>query len=81
MSETKDTPLIFVNSVGVQGSLNGIVNLLLSQARFMPNNAGEVKIEIVHVVDLRFDLYCAQQIHDAIGKILEDQTKPAPKAN
>ena len=76
-----ETPIIFVNSVAVHGSLNGVVNMLLSTAQFLPDGTGEVKIEPRMAVDLRFDLYCAQQIHDAIGKILEDQTKPAPKAN
>lgn len=64
----------FVNSVSVQGSLNGVCNILLSVACFLPDGE-QVKVEAKPVVDLRFDLYCAQQIRDALDRILSEQTK------
>lgn len=71
-------PLIFFNSVDVHGSLNGVCNLLLTAAQFVPQPDNTVTVEKQYVADLRFDLFAAKQIHDAIGKILDDQTKPAP---
>jgi len=72
-------PLIFANSVEVHGSLNGICNLLLAAAQFVPKDDGTVNVEKQYVADLRFDLFMAQQMHDALGKILADQVKPAPQ--
>lgn len=65
----------FVNSVSVQGSVNGVCNLLLNVACFIPDGNGGVTVEVKPAVDIRFDLFCAQQIYDAIGKILAEQTK------
>lgn len=75
-----DAPLIFVNSLEVHGTLNGVVNMLLSTARFLPDGE-KVTAKSEHAVDLRFDLFLAQQIHDALGKILAEQTKPTAKPN
>lgn len=76
-----DTPLFYVNAVEVHGSLNGVVNLLFSTAKFSPGESNDVKVTKYLAVDLRFDLFCAQQVHDALGKILAEQTKPATKPN
>lgn len=65
----------FVNSVSVNGFLNGVVNLSLSQARFVAHGS-EVELKSDVVVDLRFDLHCAIQIRDALDAIIADQTKP-----
>ena len=75
-----DAPLIFVNSLEVHGTLNGVVNMLLSTARFSPEG-DKVTAKSEYAVDLRFDLFLAQQIHEALGKILAEQTKPASKPN
>jgi hypothetical protein len=77
-NDAKDCPLIFVNSVEVQGSLNGVCNVLLAQARFVPEGEGKVGVEKSFVADLRFDLFVAQNLRDALDKILADQVKPAP---
>lgn len=71
----------FVSGVSVHGFLNGVVNLSLSTTRFVvaPADPAEDEMKVVAqnevAVDLRFDLYCAQQIRDALDKIIEDHTK------
>ncbi len=78
----KDVPVIFTTSLAVRGFSNGIVNLALNQAQFLPEEIdGKVQVttQEVIVANLRMDLFCAQQVYEAIGKILADQTKPAPK--
>lgn len=72
----------FVNHVAVNGFLNGVCNLSLSQSRFVPSGEGN-KVALEHhiVLDLRFDLFCAQQIRDALDKIIADNTKPAAGVN
>lgn len=72
-------PLIFFNSIEVHGSLNGVANLLLAAAQFVPKDDGTVTVEKQYVGDLRFDLFAAQQMHDALGKLLADQVKPSPQ--
>jgi hypothetical protein len=74
-----DVPVTFVNSVLVSGFLNGIVNLSFSTAQFIPDGDGKVKPAEILTANLRMDLYCAQQIHDSLANILEQQTKPAAK--
>jgi hypothetical protein len=71
----KEIPVVFVNTLEVQGTLNGVVNLLFATAKFIPDGA-EVAVQKSHTLDLRFDLFCAQSVHDALTKILADNTKP-----
>jgi hypothetical protein len=78
-TNANEAPLIFANSVEVHGSLNGVVNILLAAARFVPADGGTVNVEKSFVADLRFDLLVAQNIHDALTKILADQVKAAPQ--
>lgn len=80
----KDVQVTFVNSVAVSGHLNGIINLALATANFLPgasDEKGERKVEVAEsiAVNLRFDLYCAQQIHKTLGELIAQQTKPAAK--
>ncbi len=75
-----DVPVVFVNSVAVSGFLNGIVNVGFSTAKFLPADDGKVKLAEAITANLRMDLLCAQQLHDSLAKILEQQTKPASKA-
>ncbi len=71
----------FVNDVSVSGFLNGNVNLSLTQfvwVAVVPDEGKPVvKLEGNTVVDLRMDLYCAQQIRDALDAIIQKHTKPA----
>ena len=63
----KDEPdVVFTTSLAVRGFSNGIVNLAFNQAQFLPEE---------------IDLFCAQQVYEALGKILADQTKPTAKGD
>jgi hypothetical protein len=76
-------PVTFVTGLAVRGFNNGNINLALSVAQFLPEEIdGKVQVtaQEVIVANLRMDLFCAQQVHEALGKILEDQTKPAKKS-
>lgn len=78
-----DVPVIFVNSLAVRGFLNGVINLAFNSAQFLPETIdGETKVTSQDVItaNLRMDLYCAQQVYEALGKILQEQTKPTPKS-
>ncbi len=78
----KDVPVVFTTSLAVRGFSNGIVNLALNQAQFLPEEIdGKVQVttQEVIVANLRMDLFCAQQVYEALGKILADQTKPVKK--
>jgi hypothetical protein len=78
----KDAPVIFVNSLAVSGFQNGIINLAFNQSQFLPEERnGEMIVTTQDqiVVQLRMDLYCVQQLHTSIGKIIAEQTKPAAK--
>lgn len=81
-----DAPKVtIVNSLAVSGFLNGIINLGFTTAQFLPRQDGDktvVDAAEVMTANLRMDLACAQQLHDALGRILEQNTRPAPnKAN
>jgi len=71
---------IFVNTLTIHGFLNGNLNLAFGQARWFPQQQvdGDVKVAVVEpiVVDLRMDLRCAQQLHDALSRIIAENTKP-----
>jgi hypothetical protein len=74
--------VIFTTSLAVRGFSNGVVNIALQQAQYLPEEIDgkmQVTTQEVIVANLRMDLYCAQQVYEAIGKILAEQTKPAPK--
>lgn len=78
MSTTKPE-VIYVTNLAVSGFLNGICNLGFSTAQFLPREVdGEVKVDMAEVMtaNLRLDLMVAQQVHDALGKIIEANTKP-----
>ena len=77
-------PVTFVSDVAGIGFLNGVVNLTLVTARFTPVGK-DVDADLVVASRLRFDLFCAQRVHEMLGNILEQNTKgpaqPAPSAN
>jgi len=64
----------------VSGFLNGIINVGLSTAQFLPKD-GKVDVAEVITANLRIDLYCAQQLHDSLASILAQQTKPVRDLN
>jgi len=74
--------VIFVNNLDVSGFLNGNVNLSFSTHRFVVSGTvdqeGRLKVDPDSYVSalLRMDLYVAQQLHEALGKIIAEQTKP-----
>jgi hypothetical protein len=75
-----DVPIVFFNSVAVSGFCNGILNIGFSTAQFLPTKDGKVDLAETITANLRMDLLCAQQLHDSLAKILEQQTsKPDPK--
>lgn len=78
----KDVPVVFVNTLAVRGFANGVVNLAFSTCQYLPETVdGQSRVGTQEVIsaNLRMDLYCAQQVYEALGKILQDQVKPAPK--
>jgi hypothetical protein len=69
--------VVFVNSVAQAGFLNGIYNVAFSTAEFVPGEKGPEAREFISA-NLRMDLLCAQQLYESLGKVIADQTKPAP---
>jgi hypothetical protein len=80
MSDEKP-PIIFVNTLAVNGFLNGVLNLAFSTAHWFPVTAegqqATVGIAEHITVDLRMDLACAQATRDALDRIIQQQTKPS----
>lgn len=78
--DTADLPTpILVNSVAVNGFLNGICNFAFSALQWYPETVDdETKVRTMEkiVVDLRMDLFCAQQLRDALDRIIEANTRP-----
>ena len=66
----------FVNDVVASGSLNGVVNLTFATALFSPGEDNKVDPDLVISSRLRMDLYCAQNLYAALGKILENPGRP-----
>lgn len=74
-------PVVFVNAVAVNGFQNGVVNVALATFGFTPSETpGETEVLAdSHITaNLRMDLFCAQQLRDALDRILRENTKPAP---
>jgi hypothetical protein len=76
ISDPHRTPVLFVNHVVGSGHLNGVANITLATANFMPRPDGTVDPELVVSARLRMDMYCAQQLHAALGAILEQNLQP-----
>lgn len=79
MSTTKPE-VTFVTNLAVSGFLNGVVNVAFSTAQFLPGEVEGDKVKVLMAeeitANLRFDLYVAQQLHAALGKIIDENTKP-----
>lgn len=80
-----DCPITFVNSVAVSGFANGVANLAFSTAGFVPKMEmdGKVVVDLDERItaNLRMDLFCLQQLHDLIGKIIKEQVKPPTESS
>jgi hypothetical protein len=66
----------FHNQVVGVGFMNGNVNITLAVARFTPQD-GKVVPDLVISARLRMDLFCMQQLHDELGRILAQNVKPS----
>jgi len=84
MSTTKPE-VVFVNNLSAWGFLNGVLNFAFSTAQFLPEevwdeeenkNVTKVTTSEVITVNLRMDLFAAQQLRDALDSIIEANTKP-----
>lgn len=85
MPDQKHVVPTFVNTLAVNGFLNGNVNLAFSTASWFPkaDQAGTVTVAVAEpiTVDLRMDLACAQATRDALDRIIEQNTKPSAKTD
>lgn len=84
----KEVRATYVTGLATYGFLNGIINVAFTTARWMPRpieteDGIETKIltEIEVTADLRMDLLLAQQLHQALGAMIDEHTKPMPKAS
>lgn len=75
------TPTVFVNQMVGSGYLNGVVNITLATAQFTPNQSGGVDPDMVIASRLRMDLFCAEQIYEALGKMIAQQRPRAESTN
>lgn len=80
VSDPYQVPVTFVNAIESIGTINGVVNVTLSVARFMPDGA-HVTPDIVIASRLRFDLQTALAMRDAINTQLALAAAPEGKAN
>jgi hypothetical protein len=69
----------FVNTMTVSGFFNGILNLSFTTARFTATADGKVDVDEYPSAYLRMDLACAQQVHAALGQIIEQNTAKPKK--
>ncbi len=76
ITDPYEVPVVFVNQVVGSGALNGVANLTFSTARFTPRD-GKVSPDLVITSRLRMDLFCVQQLHDELARILAQNVKPS----
>lgn len=80
MSSDKHVTPLIVNTLAVNGFLNGVINLAYSTAHWFPAEDGKsVSVAEPITVDLRMDLACAMTTRDALDRIIEAQTRPKPQ--
>lgn len=86
----KEADVILVNNLEASGFLNGIINLAFSTSRFIPEvreTAEPEKFETVVgmapiiTINMRMDLWLAQQVRDRLDELIEATTKPAGPVN
>ncbi len=81
MPDQKYVVPTFVNTLAVNGFMNGVCNLAFSVAHWYPSiQDGKPVVAVSEpiVLDLRMDLACAQAVRDALDRIISEQTKPKP---
>lgn len=70
---------IFVNQLVGSGHLNGVVNCTFATANFTPDNKGGIDADLVITARLRMDLFCAQQLYERLGQIIQETVKNETK--
>jgi len=78
ISDVYKTPTVFTNQLVGSGHLNGVVNLTFATAQFTPQN-GNVLPDLVITARLRMDLFCAQQLYERLGAIIQETVKNETK--
>lgn len=72
MKSIDNVGVTFVNVVMGRGVLNGVVNVQFGSYQFTPSEDGKfVEPDLVLSSRLRMDRVCAQQLHEALGSLLE----------
>ena len=80
ITDPHNVAVTFVNEIGNMGFLNGILNVTFTVARFTPEGT-QIVPDMVIASRLRMDLQCAQQLHQMMGQIIEQNTKPKSGLN
>lgn len=75
----KEVPITYVTGIATYGFLNGIINVAFTTVRWEPRfdeKEGEhLTVPILDITaDLRLDLNVAQQLHESLGRLLEEHT-------
>lgn len=78
ISDVYKTPTVFVNQLVGSGHLNGVVNCTFATAQFTPVD-GAVQPDLVITARLRMDLFCAQQLYERLGAIIQETVKNETK--
>jgi hypothetical protein len=76
VSDPNEVQVVFCNQVVASGYFNAVANFTLAVARFSPRPDNTVDPDLVVCARLRMDLACAQQLHEQLGKILEQNLQP-----
>ena len=77
ISDPHQVQVVFANQVVASGHFNSVCNVTLATANFTPRPDNTVDPDLVICARLRMDLACAKQLHEQLGKILEQYLKPA----
>jgi len=82
--------VILVNNLEVSGFLNGVLNLAFSTSHFVPQvqdgapgDPPELVVAVANeiTINMRMDLWLAQQVRDRLTDLIEANTKPAGPAH
>jgi hypothetical protein len=86
----KEADVILVNNLEASGFLNGIINLAFSTSRFIPevretDELGKFETVVgmapMITINMRMDLWLAQQVRDRLDELIAATTKPAGPVN
>lgn len=74
--DPNNEPVRFVTTVGNTGFVNGVVNVTLLTARYVPESfPAEVPPDLIVGALLRMDLKCAMELREAIDTLIADNTE------